>query len=96
MTEVLLSAAPACARLMWCDHSSVYLEIPHVNGGPPYIMKFPLDSYGLSQALALLKDAHNAIAPRPGHYNLTRHPAVKTVGASNQVAHSILKKLRMI
>ena len=65
MSEVLISAAPACARQVWCDHSSLYLEIPHIiNGGPPYIMKLPRDSIGFQKALDILLDAHNAIAPK--------------------------------
>lgn len=96
MTTTLLSAAPACARPVWCDHSNLYLEIPHVNGGPPYIMKLPRDSIGFQKALDILLDAHNAIAPKGGHYNLTQHPATKVIGTPNKVAHDILKKLRMI
>ena len=96
MTTVEISGAPACARRVWCDHSSLYLEIPHISGGPPYIMKLPRDSIGFQKALEILLDAHNAIAPKGGHYNLTRHPATKVVGMPNKVAHDILKKLRMI
>lgn len=96
MTITALTAAPECARKCWCDHSSLYLEIPHTSGGPPYIMKLPRNSIGFQKALEILLDAHNAIAPKGGHYNLTKHPATKVVGVPNQVAREILKKLRMI
>lgn len=94
MTEILSSSVPTCARLMWCDHSSLYLSLPHLNGGPPYIMTFPLSSSGLASALDLLKDARNSTPPvrQP---NLTSHPAIKR-SVSNKVAHDILKKMRMI
>lgn len=59
-------------------------------------MKLPRDSIGFQKALDTLLDAHNAIAPKGGHYNLTSHPATKVVGVTNKVAHDILKKLRMI
>lgn len=91
-----ISAAPACARKMWCDHSSLYLEIPHTSGGPPYIMKLSRDSLGLAKALEILLDAHNAVAPKGGHYQIAAHPKTKVVGASNATAREILKKLGMI
>ncbi len=91
-----LTAAPAFARKVWCDHSSIYVEIPHINSGPPYIMKVPLDTTGLMKVLDLMKDLRDTGLPKGGHYSLAPHPAVKQVGASNKTAHEILKRLRMI
>lgn len=95
MSEVAISGAPKCARMIWCDLSNIFLEIPHVNGGPPFIMKFPLSQAGLSSALELLRDARDKALPKGGHYSIQPHPAVKR-DVSNKVAHDILKKLRMI
>ncbi len=91
-----LTAAPAFARQVWCDHSSIYVEIPHINSGPPYIMKVPLDTTGLMKVLDLMKDLRDTGLPKGEHYSLAPHPAVKQVGVSNKVAHEVLKRLRMI
>jgi len=91
-----LTAAPPFARKVWCDHSSIYVEIPHINSGPPYIMKVPLDAGGLMKVIELMKDLRDTGMPKGGSFNLTRHPATKQVGVSNKTAHEILKKMRMI
>lgn len=95
-----LSAAPACARMCWCDAYNIYIELP-TKEGSPYIAKFPRSEGGLGKALAILAAAFESEMPPGGTYSLLAHSAIKKLKpeattAQRETAHSVLKKLGMI
>lgn len=58
MTATLAhSAAPDYSVLVWCDHRSLFMQFPSING--PCVITFPRDSIGLAKALDLLRSRHS-------------------------------------
>ena len=70
MSDAANSFRPPWAVTAWCDDRFIYIEIPSVDDGPPYIFKEQITNDGLSKALHLMRDARRKAAPSiTGDYN---------------------------
>lgn len=94
---------PPYAVVMWCDHHSIYSEIPASNGGLPYIQSWPLTEGGLSKALAQMKELFVKDQPLGGDYRIPLNPLIKQATGINNfsvdqraAARDILRKLKVI
>lgn len=97
------SARPPYAITVWCDHHSIYTEIPATNGGQPYIQSWPLTEGGLSRALGQMRELFVKDQPLGGDYRIPLNPLIKqATGINNfsveqrQAARDILRKLKVI
>lgn len=108
MGQMTNSFRPPHAIIMWSDDNNVYVELPMKDKSlPGYVMKFPLNEGGLSQALNLLRKPRESIRPtaaQPANYTIPHHPAVKsspardklyaeTTEAQRESARAVLAKL---
>lgn len=57
-----MTPAPAWAVLAWCDDTSVYIELPCLDGSF-HRLSFPLSEGGLSRALNLLRSRPKPTSP---------------------------------
>ena len=78
------TAAPTNALRMWCDHRSIFVELPG-----PYITTYPLTEGGLSRALSLLKEQKYDFG---GKQMLKASPQTQ----SEAMAESILRRMGVI
>lgn len=96
------SAAPPYAANMWMDHHSIYMEIPAVDGGPPYIAAYSCTEGGLSKALAMMRNLYMAAEPLGGNYTIPFNPMIKKASINNfsadqrEAAREVLRKLRIV
>ena len=88
---------------MWTDAHAIYMEIPHRDGGPPYITSYPLNDGGLGKALAHMKRHHKVEAPSHTStftYAKARHPSTRiapTFSEENrQSVRDMLRKMKII
>ena len=58
------SPVPPYAVTMWTTDREIFVALPMAAGGIPYIMSFPLNEGGLTQALKILRKQAPE-APRP-------------------------------
>ena len=95
------SAHPIYAITCWCDATSIYTELPAVNGGQPYIQSWPLTEGGLSKALAQLRDLHRQAEPLGGNYKIPFNPLLRKADINNfsedqrRSARDVLRKLKI-
>lgn len=73
MTSALPSARPPSATIAWATRDGLYAEIPCASG-PPFIVRYPLTTLGLQQALNALLDKPDHTGAKPG---AEPHPKVK-------------------
>lgn len=102
MTDsIAKSGAPPWAYTIWTDSNNIFLEIP-AKSGTPYITKYQRSSAGMSQALATLTNAHDAMNKAKAPYKVPTQAVTKVAmgvhGTENQreAARLILKRLRII
>lgn len=90
----MTTARPPWAVTAWCDTRYVYVEFP-VKGSIPFVMKFALSEAGLSKALWLLRERHEAGHPlrmeKDTHPRINRPKPIATE-AQRVTVLSILKK----
>jgi hypothetical protein len=97
---------PKWAVTCWTDDQHVYVALPMTAGGIPYIMKWPLNEGGLSQALLVLRKRQKEVLEptRAAPANHTRQPMVKldrhheklkqeTTESQRESARKLLEKL---
>lgn len=66
---------PPWARVVWADHSNIFVAMPDSKGGDPYILKFERSDHGLGKALNMLRSAFER-ADRT-NYTLKDDPRIK-------------------
>lgn len=80
MTSALTTARPPTAAIAWATADAIFVEIPHKNGGPPFIIRHRRSVSGLAAALNVLVEHADPQLLR--HSDMNRgHPAIKTVEA---------------
>jgi hypothetical protein len=95
---------PAHAVTCWSDDRHIYVAMPTLSGGQPYITKYPLNEGGLSKTLSVLKTRYDELPTASKNYTITPNPIVKTVKGyafkSNEAdrtsALAILRKMRIV
>lgn len=102
---------PPYAVTMWSNDREIFVALPMKSGGTPYIMSFPLNEGGLSQALNILRKKEEAPKPtldQPANYTKPNaQPQVKlgkrreallaeTTQDQRDAAQALLRKLGMI
>lgn len=99
MARAANSAAPPYAATMWMDHSNIYLEIPAIDNGPPYIAAYACTEGGLSKALGMMRELYQKSQPLGGTYTIPNNPMIKRGNINNfspaqrEAARKVLKKL---
>lgn len=96
--QSLSTARPPWAITAWVDTVNIYIELP-CKDSVPYIMKFALSEAGLSKALWLLRERHEAGRPlrieKDTHPKISRHDPSATE-TQREAARAVLRKLGMI
>jgi hypothetical protein len=82
MAQMDTNPIPPYAVTCWEGEHDIFVALPMTTGGIPYIMRFPRNEGGLSQALAVLsKRKREVLAPttdQPANYTVPKHqPQVK-------------------
>lgn len=72
MGQIDYDPIPPYAITCWTNDREIFVALPMSKGGTPYIMAFPLNEGGLTQALAILrkrpKEVITPIAAAPANY----------------------------
>ncbi len=81
---------PPWAVTMWEGEHDIFVALPMTSGGPAYIMRFPRNEGGLSQALQVLsKRKREVLAPtldQPANYTpLKVQPQVRVSKAQERL-----------
>ena len=102
---------PPYAVTMWSSDREIFVALPMKTGGTPYIMSFPLNEGGLSQALNILRKQSEAPKPtldQPANYTKPpTQPQVKqgklrekllseTTQEQRDNAQALLRKLGLV
>ena len=90
MGQLDTDAIPPYAVTMWEGEHDIFVALPMSTGGIPYIMRFPRNEGGLSQALAVLsRRKREVLAPTtdaPANYTVPKHqPQVKLSKAQERL-----------
>lgn len=97
----LTTARPPRAAIAWVHGEAIYVEIPHKDGGAPFIVRYHKTTTGLADALNILIE--HADAPTPIRDPNANHPAIRrsktTVAATEsqrEAAREMLKKMGLV
>lgn len=90
MGQLDKDVVPPWAVTMWETETDIIVVLPMTTGGTPYLMKFPRNEGGLSQALGVLsKRRREVLAPTmdtPANYTVPKHqPQVKLSKAQERL-----------
>ena len=82
---------PPYAVQMWRGEHDIFVALPMTTGGVPYILKYPLNEGGLSQALEVLsKRRREVLAPttdQPANYTAPKHQPQVKLSKSQELLH---------
>ncbi|MDE2106691.1 MAG: hypothetical protein KGL39_56270 [Patescibacteria group bacterium] len=99
----LTTARPPRAAIAWVHGEAIYVEIPHKDNGPPFIVRYHKTTTGLADALNILIEHAEAPYSRPTRDINAGHPAIKQVKSKvvasedqREAARLALRKLGLL
>lgn len=111
MGQLDANPVPPHAITMWLTDHDIIALLPMKEGGPAYMMKFPLNEGGLMKALELLRERkHEVLSPLEAQalFSPPRHPPQvklskaqerlygETTPEQRNAAQSLLRKLGFV
>jgi|SRR5580692_377713 hypothetical protein len=90
--RLALSAAPPSAITLWTDNLDLYIELPGPDSAP-VVLRYPLTSTGLAQALGIIRTRKFDCAAGPVQHTPAPSPNRAHTSAQIENARAVLRRM---